>query len=128
MLTTDLLIAALVLPMLRSLLTVFMGKTHYRTRAYFAFTIAAVTFILMLLVASTVWTNGTISVTSDWLANLGGSLILYVDPLAIFFALIASFLGLIAILYSIDDMRRQSNCVHWALSSASCLGIIHRHN
>lgn len=126
--TTDLLVAALLLPMFGSLITVFMGKANYRIRAYFAFAVAAITFILMLLVASTVWVNGTISVASDWLTDLGVSLILYVDPLAIFFALIASFFGLIAIIYSIDDMLHEKGTTRYyslmLLFLASMIGLV----
>lgn len=128
MLITDILTYALILPFIGSFVTVLLSKVSYRVRAFFALAIAAITFILLLVVASAVWTNGNISVGSNWLAEFGVSLILYVDPLAIFFALIASFFGLVAILYSFGDMMHEEGTTRYyalmLLFLSSMIGVV----
>lgn len=105
--TAEILISAILLPMIGSLVVVLLTKAPYRVRALFSLTIAAITFCLLLWLASIVWASGTLAVKADWMSGFGIGLILYADPLAIFFALIASFFGVIALLYSLRDMMHE---------------------
>ena len=125
---SEILISAVILPILGSFVVVLLGKAPYRIRAIFSLAIAAITFILLLSVASTVWGTETVAVRSDWLADSGISLILYADPLAIFFAVIASFFGMIAILYSFGDMMHEEGTTRYyalmLLFLSSMIGLV----
>jgi len=107
-LTAEILISAIILPMIGSFVVVLLTKTSYRIRALFSLTIAAITFCLVLLAASKVWATGALVVRADWMSELGIGLVLYADPLAVFFSLIASFFGMIALLYSFRDMMHEA--------------------
>jgi len=112
-LTAEILISAILLPMIGSSVVVLLTKASYRIRALFSFTIAAITFCLLLSVASTVWATGTLAIRADWMSELGIGLIIHADPLAIFFALIASFFGMIALLYSFRDMMHEAGTTRY---------------
>jgi len=127
-LTAEILISAILLPMIGSLVVVLLTKASYRIRALFSLVIAAITFCLVLLVASTVWATGTFAVRTNWMSELGISLILYADPLAVFFALIASFFGIIALLYSFRDMMHEAGTTRYyalmLLFLSSMIGLV----
>ncbi len=126
--TPEILISAMLLPMIGSFVVVLLTKASYRIRAIFSLTIAAITFCLLLSVASTVWATGTLIVRTDWMSELGIGLILYADPLAIFFALIASFFGVIALLYSLRDMMHEAGTTRYyalmLLFLSSMIGLV----
>ena len=126
--TAEILISAVLLPMIGSFVVVLLTKASYRIRAIFSLTIAAITFCLLLSVASTVWATGTLAVGTDWMLEFGIGLILYADPLAIFFALIASFFGVIALLYSLRDMMHEAGTTRYyalmLLFLSSMIGLV----
>jgi len=127
-LTAELLISALLLPMVGSFGVVLLTKASYRIKALFSLTIATITFCLLLLVASMVWATGTLTVGTSWMSEVEISLILYADPLAIFFAIIAAFFGVIALLYSFRDMMHEAGTTRYyalmLLFLSSMIGLV----
>jgi NADH:ubiquinone oxidoreductase subunit 5 (subunit L)/multisubunit Na+/H+ antiporter MnhA subunit len=127
-LNPEILTWAIILPMIGSFFVVLLGKASYRIKAAFSLCIVTIPFILLLFIASTVSGNGSIVVKSDWLADYGVSIILYADPLGVFFALIASFFGIIAMLYSFGDMMHEEGTTRYyalmLLFSSSMIGLV----
>ena len=124
----DILVSAIILPMIGSFVVVLLGRTPYRVKALFSFGIAAATFVLLLIVAATVSFDQILQIRSDMLAEFGISLILNADALATFFGVIVSFFGMVAILYSYGDMMHEEGATRYyalmLLFMSSMIGLV----
>ena len=124
----EMLVWAVVLPMIGSLVVVLLDRTSYRVKALFSLGVAAATFVLLLTVAATVSLGQILQIRSGLLVEFGISLILDADALATFFGVIVSFFGMISILYSYGDMMHEGGATRYyalmLLFMSSMIGLV----
>lgn len=97
------------LPLLGGALVALLHRASYGVKAYLATAFAASTFALSALSAYNILSRGEVVVEAPLFRapGLGIHHLLYGDALSALFILIAGFFGLMAILYSIDDMAHE---------------------
>lgn len=126
------LLATLVLPFVGVLIILLLGRVAKRAPGYIALTIAAMTFISLILVILETIQVGEVKVDFAWISVLGPLISFRVDNLGLLFAFVASLFGFLTILYSIGDMRGKQGTIRYyslmLLFTGSMLGLFLANN
>ena len=109
----NLLLFGLSLPIVGALLVIAFHKTTYRIKALLSTFISLITFFLFIIISAYISREGALSVSTSFMHELGVNVLLYVDSLSIFFALLISFFGSLSILYSIKDMASEEGATRY---------------
>ena len=109
----NLLLFGLSLPIVGAFLVIAFHKTTYRIKALLSTFISLITFFLFIIISAYISREGALSVSTSFMHELGVNVLLYVDSLSIFFALLISFFGSLSILYSIKDMASEEGATRY---------------
>lgn len=99
-----LLLIGVSIPLVGAFLVIALNKMSYKVKSFFSVATSFLTFLLFILIAYYISKEGAVSIGASFMRELGVNVAFYVDSLSIFFALITSFFGSMAILYSVKDM------------------------
>jgi NADH:ubiquinone oxidoreductase subunit 5 (subunit L)/multisubunit Na+/H+ antiporter MnhA subunit len=90
-----------------------VGKFSGKARDYLAVFATAFTLFLTVLMIPGIFSSGKIVIRYSWIPWIGVDIVVVIDALSMLMANIASFLGLFAVLYSLEYMKDENGLTRY---------------
>jgi NADH-quinone oxidoreductase subunit L len=101
------------IPIISAALIPAVGRFSGKARDYLAVTATAFTLFLTVLMIPGVLSSGQIVTRYSWVPGGGVDIVVVIDALSMLMANIASFLGLFAVLYSLEYMKDENGLTRY---------------
>ncbi len=101
------------IPIISAALVPVVGRLSSRARDYFSVLASITTLLLTILMIPGVFSSGQIVTRYSWIPGTGVDIVVVIDALSMLMANIASFLGLLAVLYSLEYMKDEKGLTRY---------------